>query len=163
MTFPSKDTIGTYGGVLNDYAPVVDASTDRPASGVNQAYGSVAAMTHNAPRAFCRLVLAATTGALALASPYPHDAAWGNSVGVQPTLARTSAGVFTITWPASVTDEIGNSQAVSFRYAIGALEGPNAGDIACSVTSPNVVTLYAFNVAGAANDFAGVTASVTVF
>lgn len=163
MTFPSKDTIGTYGGVLNDYAAVVDNSTDRPAAGANQAYGSIAAMSHTAPRAFARLVLAASTGALALASPYAHDSAWGNSAGVQPALARTSAGIFTVTWPATITDEIGNLQTLAFRYASAGIEGNNAGNISAAATSANIVTLWTFTSAGVASDFVGITVNVTVY
>lgn len=163
MTFPAKDTIAGYGGVLNDYAAVVDPTTDRPAAGSNQAYGTAAAMTHNAAKAFARVVLAASTGALALASSNGHDAAWGSSAPVVPTLVRTALGVFTITWPATITDEIGATQSVFFRYAQGTVEGASAYLLTSSVTAANVVTLYAWTTAGAASDLVGVTINLTVY
>lgn len=160
MTAPAIDSIATYGGSLNDYSPVVDPTTDRPAAGANQAYASVAAMTAICPKCFARIVGSATAPALSVSNG--HNSMWGNSVGVAPVIARTALGIVTATWPATVLDGLGVTQTLNFRYAVATLEGSNAGDISCSVNA-NVVTLNLWNGSGSASDFAGATYNVTVW
>ena len=79
---------------------------------------------------------------------------WGSSSGVKPTLARTSAGVYTLTWPTTVTDQLGASHNVNLRWAKASCEDA-AGFFRAKVTSPNVVTVTCTDTSNAANDFAG--------
>lgn len=114
MTLPDVGSLAQYGGVkVNDH-PVVDPQTDLDADEDNKARCDVAAMTHVAPRAWCRFTTAATTGAMILVS---HDSNWGSLGGVAPTLSRISAGVFDVTWPTTVTDELGVSHTLNIRWA----------------------------------------------
>ncbi len=155
MTFPAVDSLDTYGGAKVDLNPITDPTTDRPSAAVNEAYASVAAMTHTAVQCWARVTTAASTGAMVLSS---HDAAWGNEVSVAPTLARTTTGVFTVTWPATVTDELGDTPTVALRAAARPnTEGATLYFAQAVKTSANVVTFYVFNSAGAANDAVGVT------
>ena len=154
MTLPDIDTLATFGGQLNDYSPVVDPTTDRPAAGTNQAYSSIAMVTHTAPRAWCRFVTSATTPALATNNG--HDAMWGSSSGVKPTLLRNSIGNYSVTWPLTVTDEMGVSHTVNLRAVKVSSEGPTNGFITATV-SGNIVTVLTFSASNSANDLGGNT------
>lgn len=154
MTAPDIDSLATYGGALNNYAPVTDPTTDRDAAAANQAYASAAAMTHTSRRCWARFVGAASTGALALQVTNGHDSHWGSASGVKPTFVRTSAGIVVLTWPATVTDEIGVVHTLNLRWARCANEDAD-GFFRAKVTSPNVVTVTMSTTAAAASDFVG--------
>lgn len=159
MTFPGTDTLATYGGLLSDYAAVEDPQTDRPASGANQAYASTAAMTHCVPRAYVVIVGNATTPTVA-----EHDAAWGNTAGVLPTLVRNSAGDITVAWPATVTDELGTvGVAVNLKRCAGwNIEGTVPGFVTVTPVTANTMRVRLFSAAGASTDFVGVNVTVYV-
>ena len=163
MTSPDIDSLSTYGGALVNYAPVVDPTTDRDAAAANQAYASTAAMTHTSPRAFARIVGAASTGALALAGSNPHDSQWGKASPVTPTLSRTALGIVVVTWPATVTDELGVVHNLNFRYAKAWIEGATPfWTPQCTVTA-NTVTINLFSTGFAASDLVGITYGVMVY
>jgi len=157
MTLPAIDDISTLGGIKVNFQPVEDATTDLDAAQDNKARADVAMMTHTASRSWAKFVAAATTGAMVLSA---HDAVWGNAPGLAPTLARTGTGVFTITWPASVNDELGVTHATSLRAASAVARGSVAYHAQTSITAANVVTVYVFDMSGAANDAVGVTLDV---
>jgi hypothetical protein len=160
LTLPDTDSFATYGGSLQNYAPVEDPTTDRDALAANQAYASIAAATHTVARAWARFVTSATTPSLATTNG--NDANWGNSLGVQPTPARVSTGVFTLTWPSTIVDENGGTHTVNLRRAFAQPEGATLYNAQALVTAPNIVTVYTFTAAGSANDIAGVTVHVEV-
>lgn len=150
MTFPAIDSINTYGGVLTDYAPVADPTTDRPAAGVNKALATVAMMSHCAPRAIVQFTGHATTPVL-----NDHDAAWGDGVSVAPVVTVSGTG-YDITFPSSITDENGDTQSVSLRWGHAQSTSASEYSAQVSATSSNVLHLNTF-AAGVANLAAGVT------
>lgn len=159
MTLPSTDTIATYGGLLNNYSPVEDPTTDRDATAANKAYSSIAAATHTVPRAYVVILGHAVTPTVV-----EHDSVWGNSSAVVPTLARAGTGDITITWPASVTGEDTVLQALALKRGLSVnIEGTVAGVGTISpLGDPNKMQLRLFDMAGVANDFAGKNIVVTV-
>ncbi len=159
MTVPDVDTLATYGGAMQNYAPVEDPSTDRDASAANQSYASTAAMTHTAARSVIRFTAAATSLAMAIVS---HDSVWGNSVAVVPVPARTSIGLFTITVPATITDDLGVLHTVALRGATCTPEGTVPYFCTASV-SANVITVRIFTSGAALDNAAGVTFNLVAF
>ena len=162
MTLPDKDTLlQTYGGALNDYGtPVIDPTTDRPAAGANQQYASTAMMTRTAFRCFATItwVLPATGNGLWIVSR--HDAVWeganaaGLALNAVPTVTHVSPGVFSVTWPATVVDELGVSHTLSLRAAFSNYEtviGP-ARNSRTVVTAPNAVQVTVFDGGGSPID-----------
>jgi len=142
MPLPDIDALTSLGGTLVNYAPVEDATTDLDAGADNKARNNVAMMTHTVIRAWARFTTAASTGALVLVA---HDALWGNLPGVAPTLARSSAGTFTLTYPTSVNDEITppNAHTLAFRGGTANVRSAAAAYIASLIpTSANVATVY---------------------
>lgn len=158
MTLPDTDSLNTYGGELADYAPIEDPTTDRSADAANMAFASVAMMTHTIPRAIVQFAGHATTP-----TRTTHDAVWGNTSGVAPTIAKTGTGVYTVTWPSSVNDELGEAHTVSVRYPTGSALSSTAYHVQCVATSANVVTVYTFTAGGVADNLAGVQILVVAY
>lgn len=155
---PGISSLAAYGGQLADYAPLEDPNTDRPAVGANQAYADIAGVTHTAVRAWVRFVGTASTS-VALASVNPHDATWGSGSGVAPVVSHTAGtGIFDITWPVTIVDELGVTQTVNLRAAMAPnIEGATPGFATLVLTGPNTARLRLFNTAGSLNDFVGAT------
>jgi hypothetical protein len=155
------DFTATYGGAKSNYWPVEDPTTDEDAAVRNLYAMNVAYMTGMCPRAWVRFTGAATTGAMILVA---HQSLWGNAVGVAPTLARTSAGLYTITWPTTVTDQLGTVHTLNFRGS-----WTNVRDLSATwndnsnITSANVCTVQMRNQAGTATDTTGLDSDVWVF
>ena len=167
MSLPNIATLASYGGALVDYQQPLDPTTDRPASAVNPAYADTSAMTHTAFRAWARFRWDTTlTPTCVLVA---HDAVWGNGPALAPTLARLSAGVFTVTWPATVADEIPSGQPGASPARTVALRGGRGNSRGSAVlyhctvsTVANVLTLHVFDSTGLANDAANVDFDVFV-
>lgn len=152
---PSVASVTTYGGVLKNYSAVSDSTTDRPDAGVNPAYSDIAAMTHTAIRAFTRFTPAGT-GTPTLPASNAHDEVWNNGQNAAPVPARSGVGIYTVTHPATVQDEIPAGQpgatsggfALNLRVAWCNVE-PGAStnyEARAVVTSPNVITIKIFTV-----------------
>jgi hypothetical protein len=157
---PGVDSIEDYGGVKEDYAPVEDNSTDESADHRNLYAANVAGLTQTAPRALCRFVGHAVTPTDPASNV--HFAVWGNDLAVKPTVAHSATGIYTITWPTTVTDELGEEHTVSLATGWANTEGSTLYHVQVTITSSNVATVYVFNAAGAASDAAGVTFAVFV-
>ena len=155
MTAPDIDSLDTYGGALANYSPVTDPETDQDADAMNQCKASTAAMTHTASRCWARFISGDTFVVTPdFTSQNSHDSMWGSLLAVRPVLARTGTGVYTLTWPSTVTDELGVSHALNLRWATASFEN-QAAFASAEVTAVNVVTIRLFNTGGAAADFNG--------
>jgi len=154
LTLPDTDTLANVGGALVDYGSgVEDPTTDRPAAAANIGYADAVAATHTAVRAWVRIVGSATAPTVAT-----HDSVWGNTLAVAPTLVRNGVGDITITWPASVTDELGAAHNVNIRGCQSPnVEGATLGIMNLTQVTANTARLRMLSTAGAASDFAGVT------
>lgn len=155
---PGIDSLETYGGRKDDYAPVEDPSTDESAAHRNLYAANVAAMTNTACRAWCALVGHGTSPTAPVSNI--HGAVWGDSTTVRPVTARTGTGVFTITWPETVLDELGEEHTVNLRRCWVNVEGSTLYFCTATVTASNVITLRVFNTSAAANDGVGTTFTV---
>jgi hypothetical protein len=157
VTYPDIDTLGTVGSALQDYSPVIDATTDRPAAGANVAYANAAALTHLALRVFARVNWAGTLAP----SLITRDEGWNNGLNSVPTLVRTGVGTGTLTYPATVADEIPaglpgyNAAGHAVNLRAGWANSENAStqyQIEVAATSPNVLTFYIWNQSGSLAD-----------
>lgn len=171
MPLPDISSIDDFGGPKANYAPVTDPTTDEDAADRNRYACDVAMMGHTAPRGFVRFV---TTNGAAPTDPASnvHDALWGSAVGVKPVVARSAEGVWTVTLPTTVNDELtleaaaalggGETHTVNVRTAIAqatAVAGVLVHAVA-EVTSANVITVRGFTAAGTADDITGSTVTV---
>ena len=157
---PEIDAFATYGGSKANYAPVEDSTTDVDAAWWNLIAMNVAGMTQTACRAWVAFIGKASSPPDDPASNI-HGAVWGNGLSVKPTMARTGTGVYTATWPTTITDELGVSHTVNLRRAWGSISGTTPYEITFTMTSSNVVTIRTFTVGTSTpNDAVGATISV---
>ena len=142
MPLPGIDTLDDLGGALSNLggAPVENPQTDLDADADNIARANVAAMTHTATRAWVRWT-GFTYSAPAFVVPDDHDSLWGSSTGVRPTVQQTSAGVYVVTWPATVTDELGNVHTLNIRKPNAWVESQFLYQAGPSAHTANTVTV----------------------
>jgi hypothetical protein len=168
MPLPSRSTASTFDAInkINSAnIPPAVQQTDWDNTKLAPAISDVAALGQTAPRFWCRLTLAATTGALVLVS---WKAQWGNVTLTTPVVARTGSGAFTITLPTTVSDEydaslgVTNNITLALLAADAGVEGAVSYDVNASA-SGNVITLNTFNTSGTANDLVGVTVFVKAY
>lgn len=162
MPLPDIDSITSYNGAPNgtliDYSAVEDPNTDQPAAGANAQQASTAMMTRMASRAYCTFTYASGSSA----PVNEHDAVWGTGAPVLPVVARSSAGIFTITWPTTVSDALGATRSVNFRRGWPNIEA--AGVVLVGYVkrnSANVLQINIVNGSGTPTDPTGF--AVTVF
>jgi len=141
---PNIASYSTYGGEKQNYSPVVDPTTDLDAGEDNEARSDVACLTVMSPRAYVAFTYTSGTGVTVVES----NAVWGNTT--PPTVTRTGTGVFTITWPTTITDPRGNTQSVNLRRGWGNVEA-TVNSASVVRTGPNTVTCNIF-VAGTMTD-----------
>ena len=134
-------SLAAFGGTKRNAFPVTDSTTDYDAPEDNLMRAAAAAVTHTQTLAWCRFTTAATTGTLVLVA---HDALWGSLGGVAPTLTRVSAGIFEITWPSSVDDEVipPNTETLNLRWARPNHRSTSYRDVNAIPQSANVVRVY---------------------
>lgn len=148
---PDTAGVSTFGG--NEYADedaVVDPETEVSATYFNRITSQLAASSYTAIRAWCRVTVSGTTPTVAA-----HGAVWGDTPAVAPVAARTGAGVYTLTWPASVDDlqATPESHSTNIRCVLGySVNAAAASDARWAYTSANVLTATFHNNAGAATD-----------
>lgn len=159
MTLPAVDSLSTVGGAKENYAPVEDSTTDENAEHRNIYAANATAMTQTLCRAIYRFKGKASSPPDD-ATASIHFSVWGNDVSVKPTTARTGTGVFTITYPATVDDELGETHSTNLISGWGNAESSTFYHVQVAITSPNVATVYVFDAAGAATDAVGVTIAV---
>ena len=152
MTTPR--TIDSYGGVFTDEEPVMNPTTEQSAAFGTRQMEDTAQMTRTSVKAW---VLFPTVAA---AAPQTPVATAGRSqMGVAgadlPTIAKTATGRYTVTYPASWTDGLGESENIAFLQAGGTVQHLTTfGTVQCTVAA-NVISVAIFDAAGAATDLGG--------
>lgn len=158
---PDSSTLSTYGGAKVNARPIVNPQTDRDASAANQAFADAAGMTRTAVRAWVLFGTDTTTGGMVLLD---WDAVWKAQTPTLPTLTRLATGNFRITFPASVTDELGTVHAVSFRRAKAQVHSGVTPYATIMTTGPNTASLALFTIGASptATDAAGTAILVEI-
>lgn len=143
---PGVDSIADYGGVFINDGNVEDPQTDESAAFRNLYAANVAALTHTAARAIRSFLGHATTPSDP-GSGFVHDAVWDSSNDVKPTVANAGTGIYDLTWPTTITDELLVDHSVNFRRAHAAVESSDGTFRAAhaKVTGPNTVRVYTYS------------------
>lgn len=158
MPLPNSDSFDTYGGSKSDFTTVVDPTTDRSAAEVNAAFASVASMTRTVTRAYLQFTGASTSFVV----PNYHNSNWGSSLSVIPIIQRSTTGVFDITFPATVVDELGATQALNLTMGWGNIEGDTLAFIQVTKVTSNVFRVNLYDNTLAASDLVGYLIDVAV-
>ena len=148
MTLPAIDSLNTYGGALSNYSDPVDPTTDEDAAWRNKYATNVAMMTHMITRG-ARSFLGTTGGASGIADPstgFVHDALWGDAAGVKIVASYVQTGVYELTAPTAVSDELGVSHNLSIRRAWANVDSSD-GTLRMANAKPSAaqrITVYTF-------------------
>lgn len=97
------DPAADFGLPYDDYSTAKNSRTDLTAGKFESLCIAVAALTHSAPRAWVVVSGAATAGTTGVML-VDHDAMWGSTNAVKPTVVRNSTGSVTVTWASSYAD-----------------------------------------------------------
>lgn len=147
MTLPNSSSINAYGsGVLVDAVPLVDPTSEMGAAALNPLRNDVSAMTATAARAIFQFVGDATSGIASTATwTAGFDSVWGNSAAVQATVQASTGGKYLITFPASVSDQIGNNILVNIRNAKATIGGASLGTAVVTITSASTFEIQLYD------------------
>jgi hypothetical protein len=142
---------------------VEDPTTDEDADHRNLMAMNVAGLTQTAPRAAYRFTGHATTPVDA-SSGFVHAAVWGNDNGVKPSVG-IAATVYTVTWPVTVTDELGEDHDLNLRFATAWVEttGSTLYVATARVASANTVEVRVYSAFNTLNAAAGLNIVVVAY
>jgi hypothetical protein len=159
LALPDSATlVDTYGGPYTNQQPVEDPTTEIDADFDNEALADTAACTRMVERAWVSFVGVTYTSGSQSITVADHDAVWGGGVTVLPTIVQTAAGIYTITWPATVEDEIGVTRTLNIRRPFEpTTEDATLSRVKVTGKTANTLSLKAFNAALAADSLNGIT------
>lgn len=112
------------------------------------AYWQVAGLSVSAPRAWA---LVTWDGASAVSLTASGEA-WDPNSASAPTVARSSAGVYTVTYAATYPDETATEVSTNLLAAAVSPRGTTARIPTWEIASARIVTVYLFDAAGSAAD-----------
>jgi len=153
MSLPDEATLSdTYGGPYTNERPVEDPTTEIDADAASELMSDTAGCTRMIARAWVKFNGLTYTSGTQSIPVSDHNATWGGSAGVIPVVTQSAAGIYLITWPATVTDEILVLRTLNIRYP----HVPSTIDTALSsgkvsAFTANTMTVRTFNAAGAAD------------
>jgi hypothetical protein len=162
VALPGKATLAdTYGGPYANERPVEDNTTEVDAPFFNEMAADAAATTRTAVRAWVAFAGTTYTAGDQVIAVVDHDAVWGASGAVEPDIIQNPAGTYTITWPATVDDELGETHTLDIQLPLQpTLITATLMDVRVSAYTANTITLKTFSVAGAADALNGVAIKV---
>jgi hypothetical protein len=156
MTLPDIDSAHNWGAdALEDFEPIFDPSTEIGAALIKPLAADVAQMTHTAIRAVVRFSCTTYTSGTQSQTVLSHDAVWGSSAPVIPTVTQTATGVYVVTWGSTQLDELGATHTLSLRYPLAPTIVGAAGLAWIASMTTNSVTLNTAAAGGTANSLNG--------
>lgn len=147
---PDVSSHATFGGEKRNVRPIRVPDAEVDADEFNALVGSVVGASHTACRAWARVTISGGTATLA-----DHDAVWGSTDAVKPTVARASAGRFTVTWATSYDDlrDTPDTHTTNIRAAdVSAYHASSSRISMAAATAANVITVRVDDAAGSAAD-----------
>lgn len=158
MALPDEATlIDTYGGPYQNERPVEDPTTELDASFDNEALADTAAATRMVSRAWVSFTgITYTSGTMAVTTD-DHNAVWGADNAVKPVVTQSATGIYLITWPTTIEDEIGVTRTLNIRVPLEPVTvDATLSRVKVTAKTANTLALKAFNAAGAANALNGI-------
>ena len=142
MSLPSKNSFANLGGQLVDYSPATDPTTDLPASCDDETRSDVSDMTRTVTKAWFGL---SVSGSACSIAGNGYDATYGNAGIYKPVPVYSSSGVYTVTLPASIVDNLGVTRYISLQTGWASYSGSATfGYPTVTVTGPNTVTVRCY-------------------
>lgn len=152
---PLASDLDSFGGRKENFEPVSIRSQQIDAKEWNEMAASVSAMSKTAFHG--EFSFQYVDGYVELTD---HIAVWGSSSFLSPAVVRNSQGVFTVTLPESIIDELGREYVVSLRSGIANCAA-DARQANVSVSDSNVLVIRVRTLDGATDD--GSEEPITVY
>jgi hypothetical protein len=149
---PENSSFNDFGGSKVDYSAVVDSSTDRSSTQVNAAFCASAMMTRTAPRVWFDFIAGVNP------SITQWEAVWKGATSTPPVITYYGTGLYGIAFPSTISDELGGTHSVSFKYAMASVIG-NATNFAFTTITTNTILIYTY-ASLVTNDLTGLTVTV---
>lgn len=143
-------TIESYGGPYVDREVLKNPESQVAADKGNRVFEDVAQLTRTSVRAMVHFHPGASDPAVLW-----HWSLWGSSNTERPTITRSSAGRYTVTYPATLTDALGVDETVAFLSGVAGIWSSNNDDVKITSLAVNAIQLFVRNAAGSANDLTG--------
>lgn len=139
-------TIQTYGGPYVDELAVQNPESEESAAYGNRSFEDLAQLS--ATPVFARVKFATQTGGSSVAV-ISAVSQMGTGSGQNPTIARTGVGLYTITYPTSWVDPLGQSETIVVNYSGGSVKSTSSFGRVQTTDGTNVVTVAVLqNIAG---------------
>lgn len=147
--FPTRTTRAAFGPTKrNASVGLVTPEYHAGATEINLDYWQTAGMS----LAICRAWALVTWDGATSVSITAAGEAWDPTAAAEPTVARSSAGVYTVTYDATYVDETDTAVSTSLLAASATPQGSTARFATCAIGSSRIVTVYVFDAAGSAAD-----------
>lgn len=157
---PGTASFEELAGALNNYAEVVDPTTDLPALADNIARANVAALSRLAPRI---VFVYTTSGSTGTVTPGSFDSVVGVGAVNYPIFAKVADGQWRLVFPVDCTDSLGETQAWAFKRARATVESGAPAFSRGVKVDPNTIDIFTWTAAGVADDLAGESIRVEVY
>jgi len=120
-SLPTSSSYDDFGGPIQDYSMLEDASTQWSANEANPLRASAAAMTNTCFRVSMKFYIDGYQTPQISA----FNAVWNTVSSALPTITYTSAGNYVMNLPSTVTDLQGNTQSVNILGGIANVDCNN--------------------------------------
>lgn len=155
--FPNRPDLSSFGPDAVNTRAIRDPSRELSADTFNLIRHQIAGLGAVLPRAFIKFRAQPSPVLLGRAEAW-NPRGLTSAPFLDPTLARSTTGVYTVLYSSPVTDKDGASVALSFTWGIGMVINASTADElwTCQVTPlsgfANAVQVGIFNAAGALTD-----------
>lgn len=151
-----------YGASINlaDAEPVEDPTSELSADYYKPLAEDVAQLTRTSPKA---IIFWTTKTSGAVGTAVRTRTQWGDGVGQLPTIARSGAGVYTLTYPSEMADGYGEDETVLFFAAHSDVASLTVDGTVKSTVSGAVVSCQIYDDTGVASDLTPDTTEICTF
>ena len=149
-------TLSDYGAPFRDALPVEDPQTQVSSDQFNRLTLDVAEMT----RTTWRAIVVFQPSASADPTLFVASSMWGNTTAYEPVVRRMRSGIYVAAYPNAFTDELGQTEPVSFQFALASIDGLTPGFVRASVTHGNAANVFLFDGTWALADLPAVTVTL---
>ncbi len=146
--------LDSYGGDFHDEIPVEDSTSQLSSTYYTRLASDAAQMTRTSVRAWASFTPTAT------AAPLTFDPAvvtarswWGAGGGAQkPVVTKTATGLYQLTWPPTLNDELSVPEDVAFLTGWAVVMGTVLGSAQIGAIGANAVAVRIYNSSAALAD-----------
>lgn len=130
--------LGDYGAPYVNKGAIEDPTAEADADKYNRMAEDVAQMSRTSPR----VILHFPTVASGNSTPSYTETQWGSGASYYPTtVTRSGVGAYTITYPTSFNDGLGEAETVAFQTAVGSVQSSTVFGAVQVTASANVLTV----------------------